>query len=81
VTDAPTRREPDEPGSIREAAEVVDRDYGQGNRNRSELADIGVVEFEACGPGRAKEPTLADESLEIDVPVAGSDGTVGSVAP
>jgi predicted transcriptional regulator len=81
VTDAPTRREPDEPGSIREAAEVVDRDYGQGHRNRSELADIGVVEFEACGPGRAKEQTLADEGLEIDIPVAGSDEAVDIAAP
>jgi len=80
VTDAPTRREPDEPGSIREAAEVVDRDYEQVHRNRSELADIGVVEFEGGGAGRRSRrwPTRASE---IDIPVAGLDGAVDIAAP
>ena len=40
-----------EPESIREAAELVDRDYRQVHRNLSELEDIGVIEFEGGGSG------------------------------
>ena len=70
-----------DPESIREAAELVDRDYKQVHRNLSELEDIGVIEFEGGGTGRAKKPMLTYEGLEIDIPFADSSGSVGATAP
>jgi len=70
-----------EPESIREAAELVDRDYKQVHRNLSELEDIGVIEFEGGGSGQAKKPALAYDGLEIDIPFAGSEDSVGTAAP
>ena len=63
-----------EPGSIRAAADLVDRDYKQVHRNLSELERIGVIEFEAGGPGGAKRPTLSYDGLEIEIPFADSGG-------
>jgi predicted transcriptional regulator len=70
-----------EPESIREAADLVGRDYKQVHRNLSELDDIGVIEFEGGGSGQAKKPVLAYDGLEIDIPFADSDDHVGTVAP
>ena len=70
-----------EPESIREAAELVDRDYKQVHRNLSELEDIGVIELEGSGPGQAKRPTLAYDGLEIDIPFAGPSRSAGAKAP
>jgi len=70
-----------EPESIREAADLVGRDYKQVHRNLSELEDIGVIEFEGGGSGRAKKPVLAYDGLEIDIPFASSEDTVGTAAP
>lgn len=70
-----------EPESIRETAEVVNRDYKQVHRNLSELEDIGVIEFEDDGSGTAKKPKLAYDGLEIDIPFSGSNGNVGAAAP
>jgi len=70
-----------EPASIREAAELVERDYKQVHRNLSELEDIGVIEFEKEGSGRAKKPVLAYDGLEIDIPFAESEDTVGTATP
>ena len=70
-----------QPDSIREAAELVERDYKQVHRNLSELEDIGVITFEGGGSGQAKKPTLAYDGLEIDIPFAGSNESVGAAAP
>lgn len=70
-----------EPESIRQAAKVVDRDYKQVHRNLSELEDIGVIKFEGGGSGRAKKPVLAYDGLEIDIPFARSEDTVGTALP
>jgi predicted transcriptional regulator len=69
------------PETIREAAELVDRDYKQVHRNLTELEDIGVIEFEGGGSGRPKKPTLAYDGLEIDIPFAGTDEDAGAAAP
>ena len=69
------------PESIREAAELVDRDYKQVHRNLSELEDIGVIEFEGGGSGQAKKPKLAYDGLEIDIPFASSNRNVGAASP
>jgi predicted transcriptional regulator len=70
-----------EPASIQEAADLVDRDYKQVHRNLSELEDIGVIEFEGGGSGRAKKPVLAYDGLEIDIRFAGSADSVDTAAP
>ncbi len=70
-----------EPDSIRAAAELVGRDYKQVHRNLSELEDVGVIEFEGGGPGRAKKPVLGYDGLEIDIPFGGSNGPVDAAAP
>lgn len=70
-----------EPDSIRQAAALVDRDYKQVHRNLGELEDIGVIEFEGGGPGRAKKPTLAYDGLEIDIPFADSATNTDPAAP
>ncbi|UPW00840.1 transcriptional regulator [Halorussus gelatinilyticus] len=69
-----------EPDSISRAADLVNRDYKQVHRNLSELEDIGVVEFEGGGSGKAKKPLLAYDGLEIDLPFtdSGSDTDVAT---
>jgi predicted transcriptional regulator len=69
------------PDSIREAAELVDRDYKQVHRNLTELESIGVIEFEGGGSGQAKKPLLTYDGLEIDIPFAGSSDNIGAAAP
>ncbi len=69
-----------QPESIREAAELVERDYKQAHRNLSEFDDIGVIEFEGGGSGQAKKPTLVYNGLEIDIPFVGSNGSVCATA-
>jgi predicted transcriptional regulator len=58
--------------SIRQSAELVERDYKQVHRNLSELEDISVIKFERSGAGQAKNPTLAYDGLEIEIPFHGS---------
>jgi predicted transcriptional regulator len=70
-----------EPDSIRESAELVNRDYKQVHRNLTELEDIGVIEFEESGPGQSKKPLLAFDGLEIDIPFSDSDGSIDKAAP
>ncbi|MDF9748474.1 hypothetical protein NDI89_23190 [Natrinema sp. S1CR25-10] len=70
-----------EPESIREAADLVERDYKQVHRNLSELEDIGIIELKNDRPGQAKKPKLAYDSLEIDILFAESNGSIGSAAP
>jgi predicted transcriptional regulator len=69
------------PASIREAAELVERDYKQVHQNLTELADIDVIEFEGGGAGKAKRPTLAYDGLEIDIPFPNSTGNADAAAP
>lgn len=69
------------PESIREAAALVDRDYKQVHRNLSELEDVGVIEFEGGGSGRAKTPKLAYDGLEIDIPFTELDESTSTAAP
>jgi predicted transcriptional regulator len=69
-----------EPDSIRRAAELVDRDYKQVHQNLSELEDIGVIELAGEGAGRARKPMLAYDGLEIDIPFAESNESIGAAA-
>lgn len=54
-----------EPNSIRDVAELVNRDYKEVHRNLSELETLGVVEFEDAG--RSKRPVVHFDEIEIDV--------------
>lgn len=69
------------PESIREAAQLVERDYKQVHRNLSALEDIGVIEFDGGGVGQAKQPKLSYDGLEIHIPFSGPGGSVGRAAP
>lgn len=70
-----------EPESIRQAAEIADRDYKQVHRNLSELEDIGVIEFQGDGSGRPKKPILAYDGLEIDLPFTDSTNDTDVATP
>jgi len=65
-----------QPENIRETAEIVERDYKQVHQNLSELADIGVVEFEGGGQGRAKTPKPVYDGLEIALPFGDTNESV-----
>jgi predicted transcriptional regulator len=52
------------PESIRNLAEMVDRDYREVHRNLSELESLGVIEFEH--DGSRKKPILRGGAQHID---------------
>ena len=54
----------EEPGSIRELAETVERDYREVHRNLSELETLGVIEF--TDDGARKKPMLRGGAEHID---------------
>jgi predicted transcriptional regulator len=56
-----------EPGSIREAARLVDRDIKQVSENLERLEAYGVVEFE--NEGRAKRPVVPYDEIDIRLPL------------
>lgn len=70
-----------EPESIREAAELVGRDYKQVHHNLSELEDIGIITFEGGGSGAAKKPVLIYDGIEIDIPFVESNSFADPAAP
>ncbi|PSQ17464.1 transcriptional regulator [Halobacteriales archaeon QS_8_69_26] len=70
-----------DPESITETAELVDRDYREVHRNLSELADVGVIDFEGDGVGGPKKPILAYDGLEVDVPFADATEDPGVTTP
>lgn len=71
LLDAIVRREPP---SIRQTAEIVDRDYREVHRNLTELESLGVVRFEGDGNGTAKRPLVAYDTIEISLSL-GDDPT------
>lgn len=70
-----------EPESIRAAADLVDRDYKQVHRNLTELEDIGVIRLEGEGNGKPRQPVLAYDGLEIDIPFDDIGDRMGTAAP
>lgn len=57
-----------DPKSMREVAEIVDRDYRDVHRNLTELAELNVVRFEESS--RSKRPVVDFDEIEIEIPVA-----------
>ena len=54
----------EEPTSIRELANVVDRDYREVHRNLTDLESLGVIEFNE--KGSSKQPILRSGAQNID---------------
>lgn len=61
-----------DPQSMREVADIVDRDYKDVHRNLTELADLNVVRFEEAG--RSKRPVVDFDEIEVEIPVAEDTG-------
>ncbi len=55
-----------EPGSIRETARLVERDVKNVHEELSELARLGLIQFEQAG--RAKRPRFPYEEIVISLP-------------
>jgi predicted transcriptional regulator len=62
-----------DPESIQGAADLVERDYKTVHRQLSELAELGVIEFEDAKPGTAKKPQFPYDGLEIDLDLVDED--------
>jgi predicted transcriptional regulator len=58
----------DEPSSMRELAEIVDRDFREVHRNLKELEKLNVVKFKK--EGRAKKPEVWYDNIEVNVDLA-----------
>jgi predicted transcriptional regulator len=52
-----------EPESMREAAEIVDRDFKQVHHNLTELSELGVIEL--VDGGRSKRPVTQYDDIEV----------------
>lgn len=60
-----------EPESMREAADVVDRDFKEVHRNLTELEALNIVEF--VSDGRAKRPIVRFDDIDIEVSLDAPD--------
>jgi len=67
------------PESIRNLAELVDRDYREVHRNLSELESLGVIEFEH--DGSRKKPILRGGAESIDFSIRFPQSTDRSGLP
>ena len=67
-----------EPASMRATAALVGRDHKEVHRNLTELAALGVVEFEQ--DGRAKRPLVRFDAIEIEVRMTDDESEPESVA-
>lgn len=59
----------EEPASIRETAELVERDVKDVHGNLSELETLGLIEFEQ--EGRAKRPIVPYDEMQLDIDLSG----------
>lgn len=71
------RRE--EPGSINEAARVVERDVKNVHEELTRLANLGIIYFEE--EGRSKRPVVWFDELVIDLPFESKDGDAATATP
>lgn len=54
-----------EPASMRETAQIVERDIKEVHRNLRELERLGLVEFKQAG--RAKRPVVWYDGIDIEI--------------
>jgi predicted transcriptional regulator len=60
-----------EPGSMREAADLVERDFKEVHRNLTELEALRVIEFEQ--DGRSKRPVVRFDEIDVEVSLGSGD--------
>ncbi len=60
-----------EPASIRETAELVDRDVTDVHGNLTKLETLGLIEFEQ--DGRAKRPVVPYDDIQLDIDLSGDN--------
>jgi len=60
-----------EPGSMRETATIVDRDFKEVHRNLTELSELGVIEL--VTDGRSKRPVAQYDDIEVHYSLVGDD--------
>ena len=65
------------PESMREAADLVDRNFKQVHGNLTTLEALGIISFEENG--RSKRPVFPYDTIVIDIPVV-SDGQEDAAA-
>lgn len=56
-----------DPESIRQTADLVDRDVKNVHDNLTDLAEMGILSFEEAG--RSKRPVVTFERIEVDIPL------------
>lgn len=66
-----------EPGSMREAARLVERDIKNVSEDLNFLAELDIVEIET--DGRAKRPVVPYDDIEVDIPVRERSGSNSSL--
>lgn len=67
------------PGSINEAARVVERDVKNVHEELTRLGQLGIVYFEE--EGRSKRPVVWFDELVIDLPFESKDGDTATATP
>lgn len=60
------------PSGVRETARLVGRDVRQVHRNLTELAELGLIDFE--DEGQSKRPTVWYDTIEVGLPLLNSEG-------
>jgi predicted transcriptional regulator len=58
---------------VSRAADLVERDYKTVHRQLSDLAELGVIEFEDAKPGTPKKTQFPYDGLEIDLDLVDDD--------
>lgn len=61
----------EQPRSMRETADLVDRDFKEVHRNLTELAELNVLELRE--EGGAKRPIVGFDDIEVEIPVQPAD--------
>jgi len=69
----------EEPDSVRELARLVDRDIKNVSSALNRLEELGLVELRDAG--RAKQPTVWYDHVEIDIQITPADSDDSEVVP
>lgn len=64
-----------EPTSMRETADLVDRDFKEVHGNLTELESLGLIKF--VEEGRAKRPIVPYDEIHMDIDLSGPDHETG----
>ncbi|MEY7851168.1 transcriptional regulator [Natrarchaeobius sp. A-rgal3] len=56
-----------DPDSVRETADIVDRDVGDVSRDLQRLEGLDIVEMDDGGPGLPSKPSVPYDRIEFDI--------------